>query len=228
MPTYKYKRLFYIFSDIQRYLKNNINSYTNSYSDLFLLKSIFFRNYDYVSNVYANDSLFYEYCLDHDNDFNSFFFFDNIYTYYCKYFFFERFNCIKFNSACFDDKIQIFFDKKLESNTCEDFLNCNNYYDFFYLKTKDLKFNNFYFSGHIVLFPRDRQEYLDTAIGFDDDEVEAQNLFFNKYKVVNDFFIIQNPYFFDTNFSLNCPIYIYNLNNYKFFNFFFLLKIYNK
>ena len=75
MPTFKYKRLFYIFSDIQKYFKNNIKHYTNIYLDLFLLKSIYFRNYDAISNVYANDSLFYEYCVDHNNDFNDFFFF---------------------------------------------------------------------------------------------------------------------------------------------------------
>ena len=227
MPTFKYKRLFYIFSDVQKYLKNNIKHYTNTYIDLFLLKSIFFRNYDSISNVYANDSLFYEYCLDHENDFNDFFFFDNIYTYYCKYLFFERFNCIKFNSACFDNNIKIFFDKQLDSNTCEYSISCNNYYDFFYLKTKDIKFNNFYFSGHIILFPKNRQEYIDSSLGFDDDEIEAQNLFFNKYKLVDDFVVLQKPYFFDTSVLLINTIYIYNVNNYKFLNFFFLLKLFN-
>ena len=228
MPTFKYKRLLFIFSDLQQYIKNNIKIYTNTYVDLFLLKSIFFRNYDAMSTDFANDSLFYEYCLDHENELNNYFFFDKIYMYYCRYFFFERFSGIKFNSSCFDDNINIFFNKNLESYSCEDNLNCNNSYDFFFYKTKDARFKNFYFSGHMILFPKNRQEYINNLLGFDDDEINAQNLFFNKYKLIADFFVQIKPYTDDTRFFINLNNHSYILNNYKFLNFFFFLKLHNK
>lgn len=227
LPTFKYKRMLLILSSLPKYLNFNVNIYTANYANLFLLKSVFSKNYNVFSNKYVNDSLFYEDCVDHENKFNDFYFFDKIYDYYCQYFFFERFNCISFNSSCFDLNSDIIFNDCVDSYFNDSGVNCNNFYDFFSFKLKNVKTKNYNLVENILLFPKNRIEFIDSSMGFCPEDVEEQNLFFNKYKLVNDYYVLFSPYTFfnETNNSFDHTQHANNI--YKFLNFFLINKFFN-
>lgn len=224
LPTFRYKRMLLILSRLFKHLNFNINIYTTSYSNLFLLKSVFSKNYNIFSNKYVNDSLFYEDFVDHENQFNNFYFFDKIYDYYCQYFFFERFNCINFNSACFEPNSNIIFNDSEDSYFNDHGVNCNNFYDFFSFRLKNIKTKNHNLAENILLFPKDRSEFIDVSMGFCSEDVEDQNLFFNKYKLINDYYILFSPYTFfnEVNSQFDYNLHIFNI--YKFLNFFLINK----
>ena len=226
LSTFKYKRMLYILTQLPKYLNFNRNVFSNTYSNLFLLKSVFSRNYDLCSNQFANNTLFYEEAIDHNNQFEDSYYFDKIYDYYCKHFFFERFNCITFNTSCFDPSVNVVMSASDHTFISEDNINCNNSYDFFFFKIKDIQHKNYYLASNMLLFPRNRDEFIDSSLGFSEDEVADQNLFFSKYRVISDYYIFFNPYIISDDFHFSYPD-NHMFHIYKFLNFFFFLKLFN-